>query len=145
MKINRLISISGVMILSILLAPDVNSASEELLIITHRTTPVSHISSRELQDIYSNSKTKWSNNDKILIVLFLRGDVHEAFVNDLLRTTSRKLNSVWKRVIFTGVGTPPKIVRTESEMLEYVSNTKGAIGYINSKSINNKVKILSLK
>ncbi len=145
MKKNRLISFLSIMILIIVISPEVDSATGDLLIIAHKNTPVSRISPDALADIYSNSKTKWSNGDKIFVVMLKRGAVHEAFVHGLLGTTSKKLIAIWKRVIFTGVGTPPKIVRTEAEMLDYVANKKGSIGYISSKSVNNEVRVLSLR
>ncbi len=145
MNKNRLISILSIMISIIIMASEVNSTTDDLLIIAHKNTPVNRISSDALTEIYSNSKTKWSNGDKIFVVILKRGVVHEAFVHDLLGTTSKKLIDIWKRVIFTGVGTPPKMVKTEAEMIEYVANKKGSIGYISSKSVSNEVKVLSLK
>jgi hypothetical protein len=48
-------------------------------------------------------------------------------------------------VIFTGVGTPPKIFKDAGEMVEYVANTDGAIGYIDSTVQHENVKTVKLK
>ena len=50
-------------------------------------------------------------------------------------------------MVFTGNGTPPKQFKTEQELLEYVTETEGAIGYIDAETLvdNNKLIMLEVQ
>ena len=71
------------------------------------------------------------------------GDRGFAFI--LIAMAPKKLIGIWKKVIFTGLGTPPKILSTEAEMVQYVASTKGAIGYICASTQPENVKVFKLK
>jgi len=62
----------------------------------------------------------------------------------MIGMTPKKLIGVWKKVIFTGLGTPPKIVSTEAEMIQYVASTKGAIGYISASTPSENINVFKL-
>jgi hypothetical protein len=43
------------------------------------------------------------------------------------------LRRAWDRMVFTGTGFAPTIVRSEAEMIERVRSTPGAIGYVSKR------------
>ena len=74
------------------------------------------------------------------------GPIHESFVQEILGTTPSKLKNIWKELIFTGKGAAPKIFKTDNEMIEYVANTTGAIGYADaSLPLGRNVKVISVR
>jgi len=42
--------------------------------------------------------------------------------------------------VFSGKGMPPRVVKGNQVMIDFVRSEKGAIGYIDSASVSTKVK-----
>ena len=57
-------------------------------------------------------------------------ELHGTFVKNSLEVFPYQLRSIWDRAVFSGAGRAPTQVEDISEMLEKVSTTRGAIGYI---------------
>jgi ABC-type phosphate transport system substrate-binding protein len=55
--------------------------------------------------------------------------LHDRFARELLGTYPYVLSRTWDRMVFTGTGLAPEVVRSEQEMRDKVSTTPGAIGY----------------
>jgi len=120
------------------------AADEEILIILNNEISIETLSINTLVDIYTNNKTKWENGEKIHVCMLRKGPVNEAFSMRMIGMAPKKLIGIWKKVIFTGLGTPPKVVDTEAEMVQYVASTKGAIGYIRASTSSENVNVFRL-
>ena len=118
---------------------------EKVKIIVNKDTPINSISIDTLSQIYTGTKTKWDNGDKIFIALLKQGPSHTAFTKDVVGISHKKLVGIWKKAIFTGVGTPPSMVNSEMDMIAFVASTKGAIGYVSSSASNENVRVISFK
>jgi len=123
---------------------EVEAADEEILIIVNKEISIKSLSLNTLIDIYTNNRTKWDNGEKIYVSMLKKGPVHDAFSNQLIGMAPRKLISIWKKVIFTGIGTPPKVLNSEAEMIQYVATTKGAIGYISASTSAENVIVFKI-
>ena len=56
--------------------------------------------------------------------------------------TPSQLNAYWSRLIFTGKGKPPKQYFDDAEVLETVLEEEDSVGYIDSSSIAEGVKVI---
>lgn len=74
----------------------------------------------------------WPDGKKIKVAVLKEGSAHDNFLNNLLEMSTSRFDSYWKQVIFTGKGRPPQTVDSEVEMVQFVSATDGAVGYIDS-------------
>ena len=63
------------------------------------------------------------------------------FDQKALGRSSSQMKAYWSKLVFTGKGTPPKELGSEQEVLDYVANTPGAIGYVSASAVNDKVKV----
>ena len=145
MRARRFIIITGLAILMLLAGYPSGAAEKSIRIIANKDTPINSISINTLSEIYTGTKTKWDNGDKIFIALLKKGPSHTAFTKEVVGIPHKELTRIWKKAIFTGVGTPPSIVNTETEMIAFVASTKGAIGYISSDTSNENIKEISFK
>ena len=59
-----------------------------------------------------------------------------------MKKTESELNRHWAKLKFTGKGKPPKKLSSDREVLQWVSSTEGAIGYIDGKYLNKSVKVV---
>jgi ABC-type phosphate transport system substrate-binding protein len=56
--------------------------------------------------------------------------LHRTFVKQTLELYPRQLRRVWDRHLFSGAGAVPVTVSSAEEMLQRVSETPGAVGYL---------------
>jgi ABC-type phosphate transport system substrate-binding protein len=119
----------------------------DMLIIAHKGVPETTISENELQDIFLGKRVQWQDNSAIHPATLKVKDLHSAFLKQYIKKSVSKWNAHWKRMVFTGNGTPPKQFKTEQELLEYVTETEGAIGYIDAETLvdNNKLIMLEVQ
>lgn len=116
----------------------------ELVIIANPSVTVASLPRNTLVEIYLNTKTRWENDEKIRVVMLKTGATHDTFVQEMLKTSAERLTTLWKKVVFTGAGTPPKIVKQETDVIAFVAETPGAIGYIDAATPHEGVKVLAL-
>lgn len=87
----------------------------------------------------------WPDGTPIKIFVLDDGDpVHKAFTKQRLNLFPYKLRRVWDRYLFSGTGQPPITVKDFEEMLNRVSSTRGAIGYINKGNVDERAHIIEI-
>ncbi len=134
----------GGIVLVLLLTNMAPAIAGDILIIAHPDVQSDSLEFTTVADIYKDRKTKWDNGDTIRVVMLKKGATHDTFVRDIVGTTPAKLKKLWKKVVFTGAGTPPKILKKEADLIEFVAETEGAIGYIDSSTSHEGVKEISI-
>ncbi|WEJ61630.1 hypothetical protein [Thiomicrorhabdus lithotrophica] len=111
--------------------PAENSTNIEQKIVLIANTTVDSISTRELKLIYSTKLKKWPNGKAIQVFnLAPKSETFRQFCLQNLRLQPYQLERIWKRMMFTGTGTPPTTVGSIDEMKNKIINTPGAIGYL---------------
>jgi ABC-type phosphate transport system substrate-binding protein len=121
------------------------AARADLMIIVNNEVAASELDRETLQAIFLGKKTQWQSGESIEPVSLKKGPIHQEFLKTVVRRTQSQYSSFWKRAIFTGTGTPPKSVATEEEVVEFVRASVGAIGYIDSSTSHEGVKVLSIR
>ena len=56
--------------------------------------------------------------------------------------TLPEINSYWARLVFSGRASPPRQVQDDAEVIEIVSDNRGAIGYVDRSLVNEQVQIV---
>jgi len=69
---------------------------------------------------------------------------HISFCKQLLGMFPYQLRRIWDRQVFSGTGVEPTTLKNHQEMLDKVSQDKGAIGYVHSAEVIPSVKILEI-
>ncbi|ATJ81493.1 hypothetical protein [Halomonas beimenensis] len=71
--------------------------------------------------------------------------VHARFVKQHLSVYPHQLQLAWDRVVFSGTGQAPNRVRNQSEMLEQIASTPGALGYLEREYLDDRVQVVSIE
>ena len=116
-----------------------------VIIITNKDVPASSLSLDELARIFLGKKTTWQNGKKIAPICLKSGKAHESFLRSYLDMNPSQFDIFWKQAVFTGTGNPPKSLVDEADVVQLVKSTAGGIGYIDSRTLHKKVKILKVK
>ena len=117
----------------------------DMLIIANQTVPETSVTTKDLQEIFLGKQVQWKDTTVIHPVTVKDQKLHSAFLKQYVNKSIAKWNAHWKRMVFTGNGTPPKQFATQQELLEYVAKTAGAIGYIDSETPVENITIIEVQ
>jgi ABC-type phosphate transport system substrate-binding protein len=99
-----------------------------------------------VRSIFTMRMTSWPNGLPIRVfVLGDKDDLHATFSKRILGVFPHQLRRAWNRQIFSGTGQAPEKVADEREMLDRVTQTPGAIGYISEEMINEQIRTIAVE
>ncbi len=118
-------------------------ATAQVAVIAHKDVPSDSLSKADLLDLYTGDVQSWNGQmDVVVFDLKPRGPVRDTFYSYLGKTSSR-MRSIWLKRKLSGEGDPPESFETEEALLERVTSTPGAIGFMLKSKVNGDVKILA--
>jgi len=125
--------------------------SDALVIIVNNANPVDNLPAGELEKIYLGKRGFWEWGKPIKMADLIEENLHEdkstraVFSVQYLDKSLASLKSYWIRAIFAGRGQPPLVFGKSRDVINYVSENVGAIGYIRKKDfVPGKVKSLDI-
>jgi ABC-type phosphate transport system substrate-binding protein len=110
-------------------------ASGEYVTVAHLDVPVEELDARTLQKIFQGKMRHWSCGGRIIPVTLKSGGALKGYVEQYFSLSPSQYSTYWKRRAFTGRGTPPKSFESYLELLEYVGQTEGSIGFIEEEQL----------
>ena len=114
-------------------------------VIAHASVKVSQVSPEELKGVFLQTRTSLADGSHVEPVLLQSGDVHDTFVKQYTGKSVSGLDSYYRSLVFTGKGAMPKMLKSDAEVVAYVKNTIGAIGFVSDDATTEGVKILAVK
>jgi hypothetical protein len=108
--------------------------------IRNPSLPATSLKRGEAVLLFSLRAQRWYDGQSVKVfVLPDDHPVHSSFSKKILGLFPYQLRRVWDRQVFSGTGQAPTIVYSEAEMIDRVSGTRGAIGYVGTSSISGNV------
>ncbi|WP_415923028.1 hypothetical protein [Steroidobacter sp.] len=87
-----------------------------------------------LRAVFTMRVREWPDGSPIRVFVLPDDDpLSDRFYRERLGMYSYVLRRAWDRMVFTGTGFAPTVVRSEQEMIERVRATPGAIGYVRKR------------
>ncbi len=114
-------------------------------VITSPSTPVETVDDDLVMNIFLGKKKTWPNGDHAQFVVLSPGKTHNSFLNAYVKKTSSQFKNYWKKQVFTGKGKNPKSFESEGDIVAYVTQTPGTIGYVSADTDITGAKVLSEK
>lgn len=112
-------------------------------VVVNSASSLAGISSDQLKDIYLGRKAAWDDGSRITVVLVEAGGSNDALMKILGKSQSQFVTS-WKKLVFTGKGAMPEMVKDDAAVVEFVGKTPGSIGFITTDGPAG-VKVVSLQ
>ncbi len=104
------------------------------------------ISRNGLSAIFKMRLNKWNNGSAVIVyVLNDENPLHKKFSKLVLNVFPHQLRRAWNKAVFSGSGQAPRVLETKDDMVEKISNTPGAIGYLSPDDMNEQIKILKIR
>lgn len=105
-------------------------------VITHPQVVERSLTKSQLRRIYTMRQLRWSDNHAITVFVLPSQDaLHQRFAKERLQIFPYQLNRIWHKLTYSGLGVAPAVVKSEQELIQAVSNTPGAIGYISEATL----------
>ena len=90
-------------------------------------------------------QTRWNDNTPItLFVLPNHHTLHKEFTQKTLKILPYKLERIWNKLTFSGLGVAPIVVDTPQALIEAVKKTPGALGYVEDISQEELVNVVKI-
>jgi ABC-type phosphate transport system substrate-binding protein len=100
------------------------------------------LSKDEAKEIFSGSKTTWSNGSKVEVVDQSESEVGKKFYDSFLGKAVNQVRVQWTKLILSGQAAAPVKAANDEAVKKNVSGSPNAVGYISSKSLDSSVKEL---
>jgi len=114
-------------------APQGRPAAEDSLgIVVNRSNPVENLSFAELRKIFLGEQTHWSNGRRITVVMLEPGkQERQAVLTQIYRMDDKDFNKhFYKECSLEKSARRLRLWRPPTEVLKFVFNVPGAIGYV---------------
>lgn len=119
-------------------------AFAETVVIVHPSNAAG-IDAKQVQRIFLGKEKKFSDGTETIPVNQVAdSSVRSDFDTTVLGRSSSQVSAYWSKLVFTGKGVPPKEVNNDAEVIELVAKNPSAIGYVDSASVNDSVKVIPL-
>lgn len=70
--------------------------------------------------------------------------IRKEFEQKVLNKSSQQVKAYWSKLIFSGRGKPPKEVTSDSEVIKFILENEGAIGYIDATNVTDDLKVIKV-
>ncbi|MDN3378110.1 MULTISPECIES: phosphate ABC transporter substrate-binding protein [unclassified Pseudoalteromonas] len=100
------------------------------------------IDANTIKKIYLGKSKSFADGMKVNPVNQDSNSVADEFNDKVVGKSGSQLNAYWSKLIFTGKGTPPEKLSNDQAVIDFVSNNKDGIGYIDSAKVTDSVKVI---
>ena len=122
------------------------SAQTSFKLVAHSSASIDSASASDVSQIFLKKTDKWPDGSEATPVdQKVSSSVREAFSHAVHQKSAAAVDAYWQQRIFTGRGLPPLTKGSDAEVLAFVKNTPGAIGYVSAGASTEGVKTITLR
>jgi ABC-type phosphate transport system substrate-binding protein len=116
----------------------------DVVVVVHPSNDTA-INAKTVKRIFLGKEKKFSNGKEALPLNQVPASGARSFFDtDTLGRSSTQIAAYWSKLVFTGKGIPPKELDNDGAVLAIVADNPNAIGYVDSASVSDAVKVISL-
>ncbi len=117
----------------------------DYVVIVNKSNNVASLSKSQVSRIFLKKVFTWKDGSSIKpIDLPPDSQARKAFTQKVHGRNIYSIKNYWQQMIFAGRQIPPLEKKTEQEIIDYVSSTPEAIGYISLKTNLENVKAIEV-
>jgi ABC-type phosphate transport system substrate-binding protein len=127
------VALSGALLLNP--SPPVQGAEKggTFKLIVNASNSNTSLSISDASQLFLKRTTRWGNGGSVQPVdLPTTSPVREGFSREVLGRPAVAIEAYWNKQIFSGQAVPPVVKSTEREVVSYVKENAGAIGYVSA-------------
>jgi ABC-type phosphate transport system substrate-binding protein len=120
-------------------------AHAQVLVVANPGVAASAVSRAQLRDVFTGAASGIKGAAQVTPVLLKDGPTQDDFLGAYIGKSDTAFRAAWRSLLFSGQAVLPRTMDSDTEMVEYVAHTPGAIGYIAQTSPHPGVKILAVR
>lgn len=130
-------------LLLLLLALTGSARSGDLVLVVNPASGVDRLSRAEVTTLYMG-RTRRLPSGIAALPIDQPGDAPDKvqFYRSLVGWELPEVQAFWGRLLFSGQASPPPKAQSAEELLKFIRNNKGAIGYVDRSKIDRHVKVV---
>jgi ABC-type phosphate transport system substrate-binding protein len=119
------------------------AGEQTLAIIVNQSNPVENFSYEDLRKIFLGERSHWPNGRRITLVMLEASLERKVVLRDIYGMSEKDFDNHFIQGVFTGsVFVSPKTLANPADVLKFVFNVPGAIGYVRASDVDSSVKVL---
>ena len=111
----------------------------EVVVVGNKNLSTDIISKDTLKRIYLGEQTTWEDGTKIKFAILKLDKTDDIFLKEYLYYTSTRFVRHWRSQVFSGKGEMPPNLKSDEEMLKFITDDKGTIGFVTA--VNGRLKV----
>jgi len=148
MKKLRFIPWAAAFVSALLLAPPPVSAQgvdRSLRVVVSKDNKLASLTTDDLNRIFLGKKTLWDSGTRIVPAMpEEESAAGQTFLSVTLKKSVSQFRAYWKRLLFSGGGTVPKVFRTSGQLIDFVARNPGAIAVVEAGAVDDRVRALEI-
>lgn len=133
-------------VVAVLLITSSLSAAAEVVPVVSSQNPLTAISRNEITNIFFGKTNRFPNGQAAIpIDQPDSSSTHEGFYRSIANRRPADIKAYWSKMIFTGRGQPPRVAPDDEAVKDILARKPQAIGYIDRKSVDSRVKVLEIQ
>lgn len=134
----------GAVVLMGMAAPRALEA-QDYKVIVNNANPLTELSSNAVARLFLKESSTFPGGATATPVEPAKGSAaRAAFTKTVLGRSVQSLDTYWQQQIFSGRDVPPVSQATDDEVVAYVRNNPGAIGYVSGTAATPGVKVITV-
>lgn len=114
-------------------------------IVVNKSNPVDTMTRDEISRLFLKKNPQWKNGVKTIPVDIVSSNpLREIFSQCIHLKAQSVIKIYWQKKIYAGTDIPPAEKTGDNEVLDFVSNHAGAIGYVSSRADLDAVKEIQI-
>ncbi len=114
-------------------------------VIVNKSNLTSTLNKKEVSNFLLKKKTKWPDGQKVApIDQKANSDVRKSFTDAVHKKSVSAIKSYWQQSVFAGKATPPLEKANDIDIVNFVIQNQGAIGYVTADADVTGVKELNV-
>lgn len=116
-----------------------------LRVVVSKDNKLASLTTDDLNRIFLGKKTLWESGTRIVPAMpEEESTAGEAFLTVTLKKSVSQFRAYWKRLLFSGGGTVPKVFRNSGQLVDFVARQPGAIAVVEAGAVDDRVRVLEI-
>ena len=142
----RLRFVFAAMLAMLAFASDVSGEGRAFIVIVHPSNPTNSASRELVADAFLKKTTQWPSGGIIRPVdLTPRSPTRRQFSEEVLHRSISEVRGYWQQRIFSGRDVPPPELESDDDVIRFVLDHEGGVGYVSGAAALRGAKPLGVQ
>ncbi len=145
MRQNKLYRITACLAIMVSVLTFSIAAKAELYVISNPEVKENSLSASNIKSIFTNKIPKWDDGTKINIIVLADRAYTKDFLKKYIHKTPSQFKTYWLKQVFTGKAIMYETAKSLDDLVKKVSETPGAVSFIDSSKPLDNVKTITIQ